>query len=86
MSFGSGSSVSPPAAAGVAARLLVLLVDAYRMVLSPLFFGSCRFEPSCSAYAREALVRHGALRGLALTLRRLSRCRPLGPHGYDPVP
>jgi putative membrane protein insertion efficiency factor len=46
----------------------------------------CRFYPSCSAYAHEALTVHGAWRGLALTIRRLARCRPFGPSGFDPVP
>ena len=46
----------------------------------------CRFYPSCSEYSREAIERHGAGRGLMLTVRRLARCRPLGPSGYDPVP
>jgi putative membrane protein insertion efficiency factor len=56
------------------------------MTLSPLLFGSCRFEPSCSRYASEAIARHGARRGGALALRRLLRCRPFGPSGFDPVP
>ncbi len=68
------------------ARLMALPVHAYRMVLSPWVGRSCRFEPSCSAYALEALERHGALRGGWLTLRRLSRCRPGGGFGIDDVP
>lgn len=64
---------------------LVLGVDAYRAILSPLFRGSCRFDPSCSAYAREALLKHGA-RGIWLAVRRLLRCRPFGGFGFDPVP
>ena len=67
-------------------RLLVLFVRAYQVLLSPLFRGCCRFEPSCSTYGIEALQRHGALHGSWLTLRRLLRCRPFGPSGYDPVP
>ncbi len=67
-------------------RLLVAMVQAYRIVLSPHLGAQCRFEPSCSVYAIEALERHGAVRGVWLTLRRLLRCRPWGPHGYDPVP
>jgi putative membrane protein insertion efficiency factor len=62
------------------------LVHAYRIVISPLLPPSCRYMPSCSAYALEALERHGALRGGWLTLRRLARCHPFRPGGYDPVP
>ncbi|MBS0376117.1 MAG: membrane protein insertion efficiency factor YidD [Proteobacteria bacterium] len=61
-------------------------IHAYRLVLSPLLGPRCRFYPSCSAYALEAIERHGALRGLALTFRRLARCHPWHPGGYDPVP
>lgn len=68
------------------ARLLILLVRAYQRLLSPLLPPSCRFYPSCSAYAVEALRRHGALRGSWLTLRRLGRCHPFHPGGLDPVP
>lgn len=74
---------SPPEAALVA--ILILSVDAYRALLSPLFRGSCRFEPSCSQFAREALFRHGA-RGAFLGARRILRCRPFGGYGFDPVP
>lgn len=66
--------------------ILVFLIRAYQVTLSPLLGGACRFEPSCSHYGIEALKRYGALRGSWLTLRRLLRCRPFGPHGYDPVP
>lgn len=65
---------------------LILLIRAYQIVLSPFLGGACRFEPSCSHYGIEALRKHGALRGSWLTLRRLLRCRPYGPQGYDPVP
>ena len=71
---------------GAVKVIAVLLVRLYRFCVSPLLPPSCRFYPSCSAYAEEAISRHGWLRGLWLTVRRLSRCRPLGPHGYDPVP
>jgi putative membrane protein insertion efficiency factor len=62
----------------------------YRQFLSPLFPPACRFTPTCSAYALEAIAEHGALKGQALTLRRLARCHPLtwlgGASGFDPVP
>lgn len=69
-----------------AAALLVALIRGYQAVLSPLFRGACRFEPSCSHYGVEAITTHGALRGSWLTLRRLARCRPFGGSGFDPVP
>lgn len=56
------------------------------MTLAPLIGGFCRYEPSCSRYAQEALLRHGAWRGTRLTARRLLRCHPLRPGGFDPVP
>jgi uncharacterized protein len=69
-----------------AARVLMLLVSVYRRVLSPLLGPTCRFEPSCSVYSLEALRVHGALRGTWLTVRRIGRCHPFNPGGYDPVP
>ncbi len=69
-----------------AAHVLVFLLRVYKRVLSPLLPPACRFEPTCSAYAEEAVRRHGARRGTSLALRRLSRCRPGVPGGYDPVP
>ena len=68
------------------ARLLQGLVRAYRYGIAPLMPASCRFHPSCSAYAEEALAEHGALRGSWLATRRLCRCGPWHPGGYDPVP
>lgn len=68
------------------ARILSLTVLGYQRFLSPLLGPRCRFEPSCSAYAREALSLHGAVRGSALALWRLLRCQPFGTPGYDPVP
>ncbi len=65
---------------------LRLLVLAYRYSLSPLLGHSCRFRPTCSEYALDALARHGGVRGGALTLRRLLRCHPWGGEGHDPVP
>jgi len=68
------------------ARLLVLLVRGYQRLIGPGLPRACRFYPSCSVYAVEALTRHGALRGSWLTVRRLSRCHPFHPGGVDPVP
>lgn len=67
-------------------EILVLPIRLYRAFLSPLLPPSCRFTPTCSQYAIEALRKHGPLRGLWLTLRRLLRCHPWGGSGYDPVP
>ncbi len=64
----------------------LVLLRVYKGVFSPLYAGSCRFLPSCSEYAAEAVTRFGVLRGTWLTLRRLARCHPLGGHGLDPVP
>lgn len=61
-------------------------VHAYRLLVSPLLGPACRFAPSCSAYALEAIATHGPLRGWFLALRRLLRCHPWGGAGYDPVP
>jgi putative membrane protein insertion efficiency factor len=66
--------------------LLQALVRGYRYFLSPLLAPACRFHPSCSAYAEEALQRHGALRGGWLSARRICRCGPWHPGGVDPVP
>ena len=68
------------------ARILIALITAYRYALSPLLGRSCRFFPPCSEYAMEALERHGALRGSWLAARRVARCHPWHPGGYDPVP
>lgn len=64
-------------------RLLVALLDFYKRRISPLLPRSCRFTPTCSEYARLALLKHGLLRGLALTAGRLLRCQPLHPGGVD---
>lgn len=75
-----------PAGVGPVARLLVLPVRAYARLVSPLLPPRCRFAPTCSSYAVEALQVHGALRGSWLTVRRLGRCHPFHPGGLDPVP
>jgi len=66
--------------------LLVFLLRAYRILLSPFLGRNCRFHPSCSAYAIEALERYGAIKGSWLAARRVMRCHPWNPGGYDPVP
>jgi putative membrane protein insertion efficiency factor len=66
--------------------MLVSLVRGYQIAVSPWLGPACRFEPSCSHYAVEAIERHGARRGSWLAVKRLSRCHPLGESGYDPVP
>lgn len=68
------------------AHVLALPVRAYRLIGSPWVGRNCRFQPTCSEYALEALARHGAIRGSGLILRRIARCRPGGGSGYDPVP
>jgi len=72
--------------ASPAAWILVLLLTGYRRLVSPLLAPHCRFYPSCSAYALEAVRVHGALRGSWLAIRRLGRCHPFHPGGLDPVP
>ena len=67
-------------------RVVLILIRAYQLLLSPFAGGACRFEPSCSAYAVTAVHEHGAWRGLMLAVRRIARCHPLGRHGFDPVP
>ncbi len=66
--------------------LLIGLLKAYRAVISPLYGQVCRYHPSCSAYALEAVTTHGSVRGSWLAVRRLARCHPWAAGGYDPVP
>jgi len=70
----------------VIARMLIALVRGYRYALSPWWGSQCRFTPTCSQYAVEALERHGAVKGAALALRRIARCHPWHAGGFDPVP
>ena len=77
------AATAPP---GVAARAAIGAVGLYRRWLAPTMGGRCRFSPSCSVYAQDALARHGVMRGSWLTLRRLCRCHPWGGCGHDPVP
>lgn len=69
-----------------AAWILSIPVRFYRLFISPFLGSNCRYQPTCSAYALEALERHGAMRGGWLALRRIGRCHPWGGHGHDPVP
>jgi putative membrane protein insertion efficiency factor len=64
----------------------ILPIRAYQLTLSPFIGFHCRYQPTCSAYGIEAIERHGLVKGVALTLRRLGRCHPWGGNGYDPVP
>lgn len=68
------------------AHIVALPVRAYRLLFSPWVGHGCRYQPTCSAYALDALEKHGAIRGTWLAARRVGRCHPLGGHGYDPVP
>ena len=67
-------------------QVLMVLVEAYRLLISPSLGASCRFEPTCSTYSLQALQQHGAVIGSYLTLRRLGRCQPWCEGGHDPVP
>jgi uncharacterized protein len=72
--------------ATVPARLLMVPIAGYRRFVSPLLPPRCRFAPSCSEYALTAVAEHGAARGLWLAVKRIARCHPFNPGGYDPVP
>lgn len=67
-------------------KLLIAIIKFYQIALSPFLANRCRFYPSCSHYAKEAIETKGILRGIYLTVRRLLRCHPYNPGGYDPVP
>ena len=66
--------------------ILIIPIKIYQLAIYPLLPSSCRYTPTCSSYAIEALKKHGPVKGLLLTIRRISRCHPWGGHGYDPVP
>ncbi|WP_159787928.1 membrane protein insertion efficiency factor YidD [Sodalinema gerasimenkoae] len=70
----------------IAKRTVLTLIRAYRLLISPWTLPSCRFQPTCSTYAVEAIERFGPWRGGVLALRRILRCHPFHPGGYDPVP
>jgi putative membrane protein insertion efficiency factor len=89
----SAEAASARESAGVGARRstpaawwLLAFVRFYKIFLSPFLGGACKFYPSCSNYAYEAIARHGARRGIVLALKRLGRCRPFTQGGFDPVP
>ena len=67
-------------------RLAILPIRAWQVALAPILGPACRFEPSCSHYTAEAIERHGVVRGVGLGMRRMGRCHPFHPGGYDPVP
>jgi putative membrane protein insertion efficiency factor len=67
-------------------RPLILIVRGYQLWVSPLLPAACRYYPTCSAYAIQALEKHGAITGTWLAIRRIARCHPFRPGGYDPVP
>ena len=67
-------------------KIIILLIRGYRYLISPYIPSSCRYHPSCSSYAIEAIERHGVITGTILALRRLARCHPFHEGGYDPVP
>lgn len=67
-------------------KILVLIIQGYRLLISPFLGSNCRFYPSCSEYAQEAITEHGVIRGLWLSLKRLGRCHPWHEGGIDPVP
>lgn len=67
-------------------KLFQYLIQAYRLLLSPWLGNRCRFTPSCSEYTQQAIEHHGLFKGAVLSVKRISRCHPLGASGYDPVP
>jgi hypothetical protein len=86
VSTGNASGDWPSAPPRAGARALLVALEAYRVTLSPLLGGHCRYLPSCSVYAEEAIRRHGARRGMWLAVGRVLRCHPFHRGGLDPVP
>lgn len=76
----------PERVAGLGRGAMLSLLRIYQAAISPLLGPACRFEPTCSHYAAQAIERHGAVRGVGLAARRVLRCHPLHPGGFDPVP
>jgi len=66
-------------------RIVILIIRAYQRLISPLFPPACRFTPTCSEYAKEAVMKHGVFRGGLMAAKRIGRCHPFHPGGYDPV-
>lgn len=75
----------PVSIMGVAKAIFILPVRVYQLMISPLLPNTCRFTPSCSQYTLEAIQKYGPIKGIWLGIKRISRCRPGGGHGYDPV-
>ena len=67
-------------------KIFIIPITLYQYILSPLIPISCRFEPPCSHYSKEAILKHGIMKGIILTIKRISRCHPWGGSGHDPVP
>jgi len=86
MSVRPDAAIGGGASRGRALRAAAALLGAYKRFVSPLLPKACRFHPTCSEYAREALLRHGVVVGTGLALRRLGRCHPFHEGGFDPVP
>jgi|TARA_B100001540_G_C15382591_1_gene450778 putative membrane protein insertion efficiency factor len=68
------------------AYILVFLIKSYQLLISPLLGQNCRYLPTCSEYSAQSIREHGVIKGIALSLKRISKCHPWGSHGYDPVP